>query len=81
MQPHNLFQVVTGCFQILPSRFENSWCHESDLVVAPGVRGVDWNAFSRGPDMEQAGEAAARASISRIREWLPPRKAAVPLLQ
>jgi len=80
--PNNMFQVVSRCFQILQSRFENSWRSETDLVIAPDVRGVDWNAFGRGPELVQAGEAAARAAISKIREWLaPPAAAPAPFLQ
>lgn len=81
-EPNNMFQVVTRCFQILQSRIENSWRCETDLVIAPDVRGVDWNAFGRGPELVQAGEAAARAAISKIREWLAPAAAArAPFLQ
>ena len=80
--PNNMFQVVSRCFQILQSRIENSWRNETDLVIAPDVRGVDWNAFGRGPELVQAGEAAARAAISKIREWLAPAAAApAPFLQ
>jgi len=74
--PNNMFQVVSRCFQILQSRFENAWRSETDLVIAPDVRGLDWNAFGRGPELVQAGEAAARASISKIRGWLSPPAAA-----
>ena len=80
--PNNMFQVVSRCFQILQSRFENAWRSETDLVIAPDVRGVDWNAFGRAPELVQAGEAAARASISKIRERLaPPAAAPAPFLQ
>ena len=75
-EPNNIFQVVSRCFQILQSRCENSWRSETDLVIAPDVRGVDWNAFGRGPELVQGGEAAARASLPKIREWFAPRAAA-----
>jgi NTE family protein len=75
--PNNMFQVVSRCFQILQSRCENSWRCETDLEIAPDVRRVDWNAFGRGPELVQAGEAAARASLPKIREWLS-RPAATP---
>jgi len=74
--PNNMFQVVSRCFQILQSRIENSWRRETDLVIAPDVHGIDWNAFGRGPELVQAGEAAAQASVPEIREWLSPRTAA-----
>jgi len=68
--PRNMFQVVTRCFQILQSRSETSWRTETDLEIAPDVRGVDWNAFDCGPRLIQAGEAAAMASLDKIQEWL-----------
>ena len=67
--PSNALQVVNRCFQILQSRFEDSWRGETDLVIAPDVRGVDWHAFGRGLQLVQAGEAAALASLPRILQW------------
>ena len=76
--PSNMLQVVNRCFQILQSRFEDIWRGETDLVIAPDVRGVDWHAFGRGPELVQAGEAAALAALPKIQEWFsPPRPAAV----
>jgi len=69
--PSNAFQVMNRCFQILQSRFEDSWRSETDLVIAPDVRGVDWHAFGRGPQLVQAGEAAALAALPKIQEWFP----------
>lgn len=67
--PNNMSQVVSRCFRILQGRFENRWRSESDLAIAPSVGGIDWNVFSRGPELVQAGEAAAQASTPKIREW------------
>jgi NTE family protein len=74
--PNNMFQVVSRCFQILQSRVESTWRSETNVVIAPDVRGVDWNAFGRGPELVQAGEAAALAVVPEIREWFAPRAAA-----
>ncbi|MBZ5578730.1 MAG: patatin-like phospholipase family protein [Acidobacteriia bacterium] len=71
MHPSNVFQVVNRCFQILQSRSEDGWRRESDLVIAPDVRGVEWDAFDLGPRLLEAGEAAALAALPKIREWLP----------
>lgn len=68
-QPTNVFQVVNRCFQIMQSRSEESWRNETDLVIAPDVRGVDWDAFERGPQLIEAGRTAALAALPRIREW------------
>jgi NTE family protein len=68
--PSNMFQVLSRCFQIMQSRFEESWRRETDLVITPVVEGVDWNAFGRGPELIEAGETAARAAVSEIESWL-----------
>jgi NTE family protein len=68
--PSNVFQVVNRCFQILQSRFEDSWRGETDLVITPDVRGVDWHDFSRGRQLVQAGRTAALSVISQVQGWL-----------
>ena len=68
--PSNVFQVVNRCYQILQSRTEETWRADSDLVIAPEVRGVAWDAFGCGPDLVQAGEAAALAALPEIQKWL-----------
>jgi len=69
VEPRNVFQVVNRCFQILQRRSEDHWRSESDLVIAPDVRGLDWNAFGQGPRLIEAGEATARAALPEIQEW------------
>jgi NTE family protein len=69
LEPRNVFQVVNRCFQILQRRSEDHWRSETDLVIAPDVRGMDWNAFGQGPRLIEAGEAAARAALPEIQEW------------
>ncbi|HME09801.1 MAG TPA: patatin-like phospholipase family protein [Bryobacteraceae bacterium] len=68
-QPSNLFQVVNRCFQILQSRSQDNWRSETDLVIAPNVCRVGWDAFGRGPELIEAGEAAALAALPQIEEW------------
>jgi len=68
--PQNMLQVVGRCFQILQSRFETSWRSESNLVIAPEIGGIEWNAFDRGRELVRAGEVATLSSIPIIREWL-----------
>ncbi len=70
--PQNVFQVVNRCFQILQRRTEESWRRESDLVIVPDVKGVEWDGFGCGPDLLRAGETAALAAIASIRVWLAP---------
>jgi NTE family protein len=79
--PRNMLQVVSRCMQILQSQFESSWRSESDLVIAPEVTGIEWNAFDLGQELVQADEAAAEAVVSRMREWCSPPAAAAPILR
>ncbi len=68
--PSNVFQVVNRSFQILQRRNEDGWRRESDLVITPDVRGVEWDGFDCGTAMLQAGEAAALAALPEIERWL-----------
>ena len=68
--PTNVFQVVNRCFQIMQSRSEQGWRKESDLVIVPDVRAVEWDGFLHGPELLKAGEAAALAAIPSIQAWL-----------
>jgi NTE family protein len=68
--PSNMFQVVNRCFQIMQCRSEDGWRSESDMVIAPDVRGVEWDGFARGPQLIEAGEAAALAMLPTIKGWL-----------
>ena len=80
--PHNVFQVVNRCFQIMQSRTEHSWRADADLVISPNVRGIEWDGFRCGPQMLKAGEAAALAALPAIQDWLSrPQKAAGPLVE
>jgi NTE family protein len=67
--PSNMFQVVNRCFQIMQSRSEDAWRRDTDVLIAPDVRGVDWDGFARGPQLIAAGEAAATAALPAIKEW------------
>ncbi len=69
-QPTNVFQVVNRCFQIMQARTEESWRRESDLVVVPDVRRVEWDGFGSGAAMVKAGEEAGEAAMEVVREWL-----------
>jgi NTE family protein len=66
--PSNVFQVMNRCFQILQNQSE-SWRSESDLVIAPDVRGIGWNDFANASQLVRAGEAAAMAALPEIQEW------------
>jgi NTE family protein len=69
-QPTNVFQVVNRCFQIMQSRTEESWRRESDLVIVPDVRRVEWDGFGSGAAMVKAGEEAGETAMETVRGWL-----------
>jgi NTE family protein len=69
--PSNLAQVIHRCFQIMQSHNETDWRRVSDLVIAPDVTGVAWDGFECGPQMVDAGDAAAMAVMPVIRSWFP----------
>jgi NTE family protein len=68
--PKNVFEVVNRSFQILHARTEESWRQESDLVVCPDVREIDWDGFGAGAEMLKLGESAAMAAIPKIQSWV-----------
>lgn len=83
-QPSNMFQVVNRCFQIMQSQSEEGWRSQTDVVIAPDVRGVDWDGFARGPQLIAVGEAAALEALPAIKRWIatpPVETATVGLLE
>src|SRR5262245_4954960 len=68
--PRDLVQVVRRCFQIMQSRSQSTWRHQSDLVISPDLKGIEWNGFDAGPELVQAGEAAALAGLPAIEAWV-----------
>jgi NTE family protein len=68
--PTNMFQVINRCFQILQSRVEDSWRKQSDLVITPNVRSVQWDGFGSGADLIKAGATAALEALPQIEAWL-----------
>jgi NTE family protein len=68
--PADVFQVVRRCFQIMQGRNEQSWRKSSDLIITPNLRAIEWDGFESGPELVQAGEAAALAALPTIQSWL-----------
>ena len=67
--PADVFQVVRRCFQIMQRHNESVWRSASDLVLAPDLESIAWNAFEAGAAIVEAGEAAATAALPAIRAW------------
>ena len=64
--PRNVFQVVNRCFQIMQSRTENDWRGQSDLVISPHVRNMQWDCFGSAMQLIDAGEQAALEALPRF---------------
>jgi NTE family protein len=67
--PSDFIQVVRRCFQIMQGRSQSTWRYESDLVITPDLKSIDWNGFDAGPELVSAGEAAALAALPTIESW------------
>ncbi len=70
VDPGNAFSVVNRCFQIMQRQNEREWRGRTNLVIEPQVSDIQWDAFPSAHELIQAGEAATRAAMPRIREWL-----------
>ena len=67
--PADVFQVVRRCFQIIQGRSESGWRRESDLIIVPELKGIDWNGFADASELVAAGYEAALAALPAIRSW------------
>ena len=67
--PADVFQVIRRCFQIMQGRSESGWRRESDLVIIPDLKAIEWNGFDAGPELLNAGEEAALAALPAIQSW------------
>lgn len=68
--PHNMFEVVNRCFQIMHTRTQDSWRKHSDLVLSPSVATIRWDGFGCGSDLIRAGQAAALEALPKIQAWM-----------
>src|SRR4029453_5635247 len=69
--PADVFQVIRRCFQIMQIRSEDGWRQASDLVITPDLRDIAWDGFECGPELVNAGEAAAMAGLRKSESWCP----------
>jgi NTE family protein len=67
--PANVFQVVRRCFQIVQGRSDSGWRPETDLVITPDLKAIEWNGFQSGPELVLAGAKAALAALPDIQSW------------
>jgi NTE family protein len=68
--PKNLFQVVARAVSAAQKHQQEAWERHADLVIRPDVQGLAWDDFGRANEAIEAGEAAARLALPRIRQLL-----------
>jgi len=74
--PRHIFDVIGQCFSIA----QDMNCAQAracaDLIIEPDVTGYRYDDFEHSSDLVRIGEEMARASLPKIREWLPKSAAA-----
>lgn len=69
--PRHVFDVIGQCFSIAQDHMCGPWKAASDVILQPEIGDFAYDDFVRSKELIRAGEAAARAAIPQIREWLP----------
>jgi NTE family protein len=68
--PTNIFQVVSRAVSAAQKHQAEIWERQADLVLRPEVQSLAWDAFDRTGEAIEAGAAAARRALPRIRKLL-----------
>lgn len=68
--PKNLFQVVARAVNAAQKHQQDTWERYADLVIRPDVHSIAWDDFARANEAIEAGAAAARRALPRIRKLL-----------
>jgi NTE family protein len=68
--PKNIFQVVARAVSAAQKHQLDTWERHADLVIRPDVQDISWDDFGRSSEAIEAGEAAARVALPRIRQLL-----------
>jgi len=68
--PKNIFQVVARAVSAAQKHQLDTWDRHADLVIRPDVQDISWDDFGRSSEAIEAGEAAARVALPRIRQLL-----------
>lgn len=68
--PSNIFQVVCRAVNAAQKHQLEVWERYADLVLRPDVQSLKWDDFDRADEAIEAGSAAARRALPRIRKML-----------
>src|SRR5215472_672432 len=69
--PRHVFDLIGQCFSIAQARMCGPWKAASDIVLEPAIGEFGYDDFGRAQELIRAGEAAARAALPQIGQWLP----------
>lgn len=74
--PRNTIEVISRSFSILQMTATQPWRAATDVLIEPNVHHILWDEFVKTPQLVDAGAAAAREALPRIKaalaDW-PPR--------
>ena len=68
--PRHIFDVIGQCFSIAQEMNCTTARQCADLVIEPDVTGYRYDDFAQSSALVAIGEAAARAALPEIRNWL-----------
>jgi NTE family protein len=68
--PSNIFQVVSRAVSAAQKHQLEVWERHADLVLRPDVQSLAWDDFDRADEAVEAGVAAARRALPRIKKFL-----------
>lgn len=68
--PTNVFQVVSRAVSAAQKHQTELWERHADLVLRPDVQSLAWDDFARAEEAIEAGAAAARRALPRIKKLL-----------
>src|SRR5579863_7542312 len=69
-KPESIVDVIGLSFAILQRHADLEWRRAADIIVEPNVKNFLWDDFEKTSELIEAGEAAARAALSKIRAAL-----------
>jgi NTE family protein len=68
--PKNMFQVVARAVSAAQKHQLDTWERHADLVIRPDVNSLAWDDFAKANQAIEAGAAAARLAVPRIKKLL-----------
>jgi NTE family protein len=67
-KPRSVFEVIGRAYSIVQLANEPVWRAASSVVIEPDVTNVQWDEFSKTPEMILAGEVATKRALPAIRD-------------